>query len=48
MDLLATGRRTVKTNENVSMLYIIYQGFLFASSIIGKVSILIVVSLLVQ
>jgi len=39
IDLLSDSKRTVKVNDNISYLYIIYQGALFLGSILGPGSI---------
>ena len=36
-------RYTAKKNENISMIYMMYQGFLFASSILGPATIFMLV-----
>ena len=44
MDLLGSARRTVKANDNISMLYMLYQGSIFVSSIFGPASIFMMIS----
>jgi len=36
IDLLTDARHTILVNENISYLYILYQGFLLASTILGR------------
>lgn len=38
-----SGSRTVKNNQNISWLYIVYQGGLFASSILGPATIFLLI-----
>jgi chitin synthase len=44
LDLLRDARHTVLVNENISLLYIFYQGFLLASTILGPGTILLTVA----
>ena len=43
LDLLRSWRSTVKINENVSSLYIIYQAVLFVASILGTGTIFLMI-----
>lgn len=43
LDLLSTGRATAKRNQNISILYILYQAGLMFSSIVGPATILLMV-----
>jgi chitin synthase len=44
LDLLKDARHTVLVNENISLFYIFYQGFLLASTILGPGTILLTVA----
>ncbi|RNA37518.1 chitin synthase, partial [Brachionus plicatilis] len=44
LDLLRDARHTILVNENVSLFYILYQGFLLASTILGPGTILLTVA----
>ncbi len=44
LDLLRDAKHTVLVNENISMFYIFYQGFLLASTILGPGTILLTVA----
>lgn len=44
LDLLHSGRDTVKRNTSISMLYILYQMFTVASSILGPASVTLMVA----
>jgi chitin synthase len=44
LDLLRDARHTILVNENISFFYIIYQGFLLASTILGPGTILLTVA----
>lgn len=44
LDLLRDAKHTVLVNENISFLYILYQGFLLASTILGPGTILLTVA----
>lgn len=44
LDLLRDARHTVLVNENMSLFYILYQGFLLASTILGPGTILLTVA----
>ena len=41
LDLLFSWRRTVKINDNISRLYMLYQALIFASSILGPATIVL-------
>ncbi|XP_067943590.1 chitin synthase chs-2-like [Watersipora subatra] len=44
LDLLFSWRRTVKMNDNISRIYMLYQGLIFASSILGPATIVLMLS----
>ncbi len=44
LDLLHSGKDTVKRNTSISMLYILYQTFTVASSILGPASVTLMVA----
>jgi chitin synthase len=44
LDLLQDSKHTILVNENISLLYILYQGFLLASTILGPGTILLTVA----
>lgn len=44
LDLLHSGKETVKRNSSISMLYIFYQIFTVASSILGPASVTLMVA----
>ncbi len=43
LDLLASWKTTVKINENISFLYIIYQAVLFVASLLGTGTIFLMI-----
>jgi len=44
VDLLTDARHTILVNENISYLYILYQGFLLASTILGPGTVLLTIA----
>lgn len=44
VDLLASWKRTVRLNDNISRLYMLYQALIFASSILGPATIVLMLS----
>ena len=43
MDLIASWKTTIKNNQNISMLYMVYQTFLFAASLVGTGTIFLMI-----
>ena len=44
LDLLFSWKRTVKLNDNISRLYMLYQALIFASSILGPATIVLMLT----
>jgi len=44
LDLLTSWKQTVKKNSSISMLYILYQLFIFISSILGPATIILLIA----